>query len=448
MSVNNLHSLLNGKWFIHEAYGKALLPSLFAMIDGKLRTPNPDAKKPAPKTYGRTGRLIAANGNAGSGAKADYVLIMDLKDPIYKYNQYCGPEGTKFKMEMLEYYKNDPACRGVVLDIDSGGGQVSGTPEFYDYLLNYGKPVVTYTDGYMCSAAYYIGSAGVWIVANKRADHIGSIGVMVFGIDPTGIYVKQGASVISEYATKSTEKNKDWEELLAGNPENYIKNQLDPLAETFHNDMKAVRKNLNPETLKGGTWDAAGALAMGLIDEIGTKQTAVNKVFELADQQSNNQNLDNMSTTHAKVQAVLGLDAPLALTENGSYLNAEQLGTLETALTTADANTAAVQTQLDAANTATTNAQTALTTAQTEHTAAVSATATQVDALVTAAGITTTGTTAEKLTALGAHYAAINKGDGATHTTIRTDNNPSAETPKYVDAAASHNQLADKIFRK
>jgi protease-4 len=31
----------------------------------------------------------------------------------------------------------------------------------------------------MCSAAYYIGSATSHIIANKRADAIGSIGVMV-----------------------------------------------------------------------------------------------------------------------------------------------------------------------------------------------------------------------------------------------------------------------------
>jgi protease-4 len=42
--------------------------------------------------------------------------------------------------------------------------------------------------------------------------------------------MKQGATLITEYAT-STEKNKAFEELLKGNPELYIKTELDPIAE-------------------------------------------------------------------------------------------------------------------------------------------------------------------------------------------------------------------------
>jgi protease-4 len=36
----------------------------------------------------------------------------------------------------MKSYAQDPNCIGVVLDIDSGGGQVSGTPEFYDYIAS------------------------------------------------------------------------------------------------------------------------------------------------------------------------------------------------------------------------------------------------------------------------------------------------------------------------
>jgi protease-4 len=56
-----------------------------------------------------------------------------------------------------------------------------------------------YTDGLMCSAAYYIGATS-HIIANKRAD-AWSIGVMVSFIDFSGIYEKQGATLITEYAT-------------------------------------------------------------------------------------------------------------------------------------------------------------------------------------------------------------------------------------------------------
>jgi protease-4 len=75
--------------------------------------------------------LVAAAG-FDSGSNDSENMLLSLKDPIYKYSQECGPTGTKSKMQSMKSYAQDPNCIGVVLDIDSGGGQVSGTPEFYD----------------------------------------------------------------------------------------------------------------------------------------------------------------------------------------------------------------------------------------------------------------------------------------------------------------------------
>lgn len=424
MSVKNLHSILGGKWFIHEEYGKSLLPSLIVLMQGNGTVETPPTEEETPVS------TVMRNGAAQTGTPKgpdQYAVILNLKDPIYKYSQDCGPQGTKSKMRVLENYKNDPSCIGVVLDIDSGGGQVSGTPEFHDYILNFGKPIVSYTDGLMCSAAYYIGSAASYIVANKRADAIGSIGTMIHFIDFTGYYEKQGAKVITEYATKSTEKNRDFEELLQGNPEGYIKNELDPITDTFHADMNAARPKLNAETLKGGTWDANGALKMGLIDEVGTLQTAIDKVFELANANSNNNN--NMSKQRDRVQAVLGLNAPLAETaEKGSYLNAEQLDALESGIEADAATIADLTGKVTAAEAAKTTAETALADANTAHTTATNAVSAEVTAMVEAAGLTPAATTAENLANLKTKYAAYNAADGAKPT--KTDVDTKGNTPK------------------
>jgi protease-4 len=68
----------------------------------------------------------------------------------------------------MKSYAQDPNCIGVVLDIDSGGGQVSGTPEFYDYIASFKNQLLLIL---MC--LLYIGSATSHIIANKRADAIG-----------------------------------------------------------------------------------------------------------------------------------------------------------------------------------------------------------------------------------------------------------------------------------
>lgn len=440
MSISNLHSLINGRWFIHEPYGLSLIPSLNNILKGNSLKIEKEDKKPESFVIQLGKTPVAASAFSNSENNNDYVLVMDLKNPIYKYSQECGPQGTKSKINVLERYKNDPYCKGIVLDIDSGGGQVAGTPEFYDYIREYAKPVVAYTDGLMCSAAYYIGSASDYIVANKRADHIGSIGTMIHFIDFTGWYEKEGAKVITEYATKSKDKNNDFEELLKGNPEPYIKNQLDPITEDFINDIKQVRSTVNEEVFTGKTFSAADAMEMGLVDEIGTLQTAIDKVFELS-KQSSNQNLNtDMSKQLVKVQAVLGLDAPLASTpENGSYLNAEQLDALEKGYVDLENSKNDLHTKLEAAL-ANTEVNDKLTASQ----GTVTALESSIDGMLTAAGLAVTGTLTEKTAALSAKVTEMGKKDGGEHT--RPKVGASNETNNdFVNSEASHNQIANSI---
>jgi protease-4 len=60
--------------------------------------------------------------------------------------------------------------------------------------------------------------------------------------------MKNKATLITEYATQSTEKNKAFEELLK--IQLYIKTELDPIAEDFINDIKAVRPGVDASVLK------------------------------------------------------------------------------------------------------------------------------------------------------------------------------------------------------
>jgi protease-4 len=389
MNLNNLHSLITGRWFIDKAYSQSLLPSLYSILNGKLTFSAPTKPTPEAFIFSANKSLVSASSFDNETNKDNYVLVVSLKNPIYKYNQECGPRGTKSKQQIMSRYESDPNCKGIVLDIDSGGGQVSGTPEFHDFIKNYSKPVVAYTDGMMCSAAYYIGSAAKHIVANKRSDAIGSIGTMIHFVDMTGYYEKKGAKVITEYATKSTDKNKDFEDLLKGKPEGYIKNELDPITETFHADMNSARPNLNSEVLSGGTYNAEVSLNNGLIDEIGTLQTAIDKVFSLAKSNKNNTQLNNsknnpMSKLNVPlIEAVIGASFSEGETENGIILTDEQATALENRLSENDTAIATAETEattsseriteLEATNTTVTTAiQNALATAEVEGAATMS----------------------------------------------------------------------------
>lgn len=340
MDINNLHSLIGGGWFIDKSYSQSLMPSLFAILNGKQSFSIPEKATPESFIYNGSSSMPVASSFDSSTNNDKYVLVLSLKNPIYKYNQECGPRGTKSKQQTMAVYESDPNCVGVVLDIDSGGGQVSGTPEFHDFIKSYSKPVVAYTDGMMCSAAYYIGSAASYIVANSRVDAIGSIGTMIHFVDMTGVYEKKGAKIITEYASKSTNKNKDFEDLIKGKPEGYIKNVLDPITETFHLDMNNARPNLNSDVLTGGVYNSEDSLTLGLIDEIGSLQTAIAKVFSLAKATNNSQNnsLNNSKQTRMSklnvplIEAVIGASFTEGETENGIILTDEQATGIENRL--------------------------------------------------------------------------------------------------------------------
>ncbi|WP_064967988.1 S49 family peptidase [Tenacibaculum ovolyticum] len=367
MSINNLHSLLNGKWFIDQSYGQSLLPSLSLLLAGKpiLKVDKVEESflyDISSKTLSNASSFNPLEDNN------EYVLMVGIKNPIYKYSQNCGPSGTKSKQQLMEQHRNNENCKGVVFDMDSGGGQVSGTPEFHDYIKEYPKPTVTYTDGLLCSAAYYIASATDYIIANKRADAIGSIGTMISFIDSSGILKKKGATIITEYATKSTDKNKDFEELLKGNPESYIKNQLDPITDTFHEDVLSCRPSLNKEVLTGGTYNANESLKLGLINELGTKELAVSKVFELNKENLNKKNTPkNTSIKMSKtkilvpaIQNVLGYEEGFGSNENGVFLQETELNKVEDALTNAATNVSNLETQVSDAAAITNDANTSI----------------------------------------------------------------------------------------
>ncbi len=405
----NTDSLFASPFYINAEYAQSLIPSLYqTLVLGKITEKSEKEKE--------KDSINLKMDSSRSGSTATSVVVIGIKQPIQKFSDYYNL-GSKSFMNIMANYANDPTVAGIVLDIDSGGGQVYGTGEFYDYIKTFPKPTVAYTDGYMCSAAYYIGNATQYIVANKRADHIGSIGAYATIVDFNGLWEKLGAKVHEMYATESTEKNSDFREVFKGNYEPYIKNVLDPIVATFHTDMKSTRPGLNEKVFAGGTWTGANSLEMGLIDELGTIQTAISKVFELADK-SSNQNLNtDMSKQLVKVQAVLGLDAPLASTEEkGSYLNAEQLDALENELVELEATNTQLQTDLDAAN-----ANTDLNDQLTASKGTVTAIEASIDTMLTSAGLDVTGTLTEKTAALSAKVTEMGKNDGAKPTNVKVD---------------------------
>lgn len=414
----NTFSLLSSNWMVDESSKAALIPFLLGMIQGK-DLPR-DAFNATSFLFSDTlGNLSAQNED--TEATQNSVAVIKIHHPIFKYDQQCGPKGTQTIIGYLKQFEANPNIKGVVLDFNSGGGQVSGTPEFFHFLKNYTKPTVSFTNDTIASAAYYMAAGSDFIISNQFADYTGSIGVMFSSVDLSEALKKQGGKLIEEYSDLSPEKNRLSRSLKEGNTDVLIKEYLNPSAETFHSDILSNR-DINEKALKGDIYTPQKALELGLIDEIGNFQSAIDKVFELSTKNTNAKNTQKMSKNFNNIQAALGLEVAFeSNNDKGFFLSENDMetinGLLENAQTVEDAVTAATTplntkiTDLEAV------IETATTTATTVETALAAA-----ETLAEIEVVDATNTTAriEALSALITEYGNL---DGATTTTVIDDAN-------------------------
>lgn len=96
------------------------------------------------------------------------------------FSAISGGMSTQMAAVQLESAAIDERVKAIVLHLDSPGGQVTGTPEFADTIHSIAlqKPLVTFSDGLLCSAAYWAGAAGNAIYISSNVVQVGSIGVI------------------------------------------------------------------------------------------------------------------------------------------------------------------------------------------------------------------------------------------------------------------------------
>lgn len=99
--------------------------------------------------------------------------------------------------ELLQAAAGDANVSGIILDVDSPGGTVNGSMELGDLVADISKnrkPVVAYTSGMMCSAAYWM-VAGCASILARRSAEVGSIGVYSVVLDYSEMYRQFGVEV-------------------------------------------------------------------------------------------------------------------------------------------------------------------------------------------------------------------------------------------------------------
>lgn len=311
-----LAEILNSQWLIDKerAHGyAALFLSLLKgekAIDIDYGQQRADNKSFCIAAANKVNRYSLDDANIPEGSTA----VIPIRGEIMKYDQMCGPRGSMTMTDEIKKADANPKISSIVLVVDSPGGTVDYTDILAEAVASSKTPIISYVEGMAASAAYWIISGSKKIIASSKIDRIGSIGVMMAFADMQPFYEAQGIVFHEFYATKSTDKNKDVNEVLDGKYDNYRKGVLDPINEEFHAAVKNNRPGLNKDVLTGKMFYAPDAIEMGLIDEIGNLDYAIEEANRMASEQrinqSNNKEMKiKMNAAWLAIMSFFGFDS-------------------------------------------------------------------------------------------------------------------------------------------
>jgi capsid assembly protease len=121
-------------------------------------------------------------GNTMTASIRDGIATIPVEGPLFKraswFQAISGATDYTNIARDLTAALEDPAVRGVMLQIDSPGGEVAGITDLVAMIRAAGKPVWAHIDGTGASAAYWIASAADKVIASPSAV-IGSVGVQI-----------------------------------------------------------------------------------------------------------------------------------------------------------------------------------------------------------------------------------------------------------------------------
>lgn len=167
--------LFSQPWAISRPHFDALLARYAEWLEANISEPGQRAgiTLGAPTTPAPTYQV--ANGIA---TVPIHGVLMQNPDDTERW--FLGAVSMLELQDTVSKAAADPAASAILLDIDSPGGTVVGTPELANTVraAAAAKPVVSFTHNLMASAAYWVGSQADAVLSTPSA-RVGSVGVIM-----------------------------------------------------------------------------------------------------------------------------------------------------------------------------------------------------------------------------------------------------------------------------
>jgi len=213
----------------------------------------------------------------------DGIGIVAIEGPILRKPDlfariFFGATSAEEIGEAIREASGREDVKAVLLNIDSPGGTVTGTPELAAAVanLNKRKPVYAFSSGLMCSAAYWVASQARAIYATPSAQ-VGSIGVVQAVIDNSAALDKAGIKVevfsVGKYkaiGAPGTPLTDDQRELISSN--------LAEIARDFHAAVLAKGRAIPAEAMEGQTFSGKQAQRHNLAGVVADRAEAMSRL--------------------------------------------------------------------------------------------------------------------------------------------------------------------------
>lgn len=288
-----------------------------------------------------------------------FVSVLTVDGPITRNGGYCS-YGSIDHRDMMMRAADHPLCRGHVFIINTPGGSAWAKNDYalaIDYAHSKGQKVIALVDGLCASAGMYLASLCDERYYMNPKDQVGCIGVMAaFYTLADGTVDQFTDETYHElYDPKSFDKNKAYRDLANKDDDKELIKELSDLGVEFRADVKKACPNATDEHLHGKVFNAEDVNGI-LMDGQSSFMGVVQHAFELYDgraelinreqtvepqnepenepepekPEATNTNTNINMEKYPLICKACGLQAgEIAVTEEGAYMNASLLDSLE-----------------------------------------------------------------------------------------------------------------------
>jgi ClpP class serine protease len=231
----------------------------------------------------RRASLLAGDLLEGAGLRGaapypvvDGIAVIEIAGVLIHRGSWIGQSSGQTSYEgiaaQIAAASDDPAVRGVALEIDSFGGEVAGVFDLADRIraTRALKPVWAFVAEHAFSAGYALASQADRILL-PRTGAVGSIGVVVMHADLSGQLDQDGVRVTLIHSGRHKVDGHSYAPLPAEVRDD-IQREIDVLRFLFTETVAAGRGNrLNQDAAmatEAATYRGSDAVAAGLADEV------------------------------------------------------------------------------------------------------------------------------------------------------------------------------------